>query len=69
MKTHIYVILRHDRFHDADGPISVRVSGTKAYLNEEDAQKERARLQSLRANKDCEYFIVLARLVERGGDE
>lgn len=69
MKTHIYVILRHDRFHDVDRPISVRVSGTKAYSNEEDAEKERARLQSLKPMEDCEYFVVLARLVGKQGDD
>lgn len=68
MKTHIYVILRDDRFAGAETPISVRVTGTKAYLNQADAEKECARLQSLRPDVDSLYFVVLARLVEERGD-
>jgi len=64
VKRHVYVILRHDKFQGVDAPLTVRVAGTKAYFARRDAQTECERLQALNASKDCEYFVVLARLVE-----
>jgi hypothetical protein len=44
-------------------PIPERVTGTKAYLSEEDAAEECRRLQALNGGKGCVYFVVLARLI------
>jgi len=66
MKRQIFVIMREDRFHSVDVPVSVKVVGTKAYFDEDAAIAETARLQSLKPVDKSFYFVTMARII---GDE
>lgn len=63
-KKHIFVIVRLDHPFDSNSFLS-RLSGTKAYFDEGEAEAEAEckRLQDLRPDKESEYVVVLARLV------
>jgi hypothetical protein len=56
---HIFVVLRRDDYI-AD-PIEA-VTATKAYLSLREANAEVDRLNRLNADKNCLYFVLVARL-------
>lgn len=83
-RVHVHVILRLDFYDDdaltiqrdtgtwtcvpGHEPLPPRITATKAYYSEVDAQQEADRLNALNLSKGCRYFVVLARLEQRRED-
>ncbi len=62
---HVYAIIRIDEFHGETASWPNRVTVKEILWDEEEAKKEVDRLNRLNAQKDCQYFFQMTRLVER----
>lgn len=61
---HLHVVVRLDEFYDEDTPLEHKVSLTKAFWTEEQAENEVVRMNELNQGKGCQYIRLFARLVE-----
>ena len=60
---HAYAVVRIDRPVSETSPEN-SISIVKAFLSENDAEKEMARLNDVNADKSCGYVLKITRLVE-----
>jgi hypothetical protein len=66
----VFAILRADRFHSHDTPVSESVTVKKIVFTEERARQEVDRLNGLRSSDDeVEYFWQVTRLERRARHE
>lgn len=60
---HVYAVVRMD-LPIFEGQPEASFSDVKVYSSEESAEKETSRLNKINADKRCEYFTRITRMVE-----